>query len=164
MITPALSDTDTKRNNTSVNYPKEKSLPHFLNKCANQYPGKTAIKFNGRIITYKELYESSNKLSKILIDSGVKSGDIVAVALDRSPEMIVSLLAVLKSGAAYIPLDPDYPSERLRDMLLPDDVGELLRPVFAGDDLVTHENKNVRVTTADTEQTAVAAFRPWRGS
>src|ERR1700748_3181803 len=98
MITSALSDIKNKNNNTFADYPKAKALPYFLNKCATQYPGKTAIKFNGRILTYRELYESSNKLAKILSDEGVKSGDIVAVALDRSPEMIIALLAVLKSG------------------------------------------------------------------
>src|ERR1700709_1156623 len=87
-------------NDTFAQYPKEKALPYFLNKCAQQYPDKIAIKFHERALTYNSLFESSNKLAKLLIDNNVKTGDIVALALDRSPEMVIALLAILKSGAA----------------------------------------------------------------
>src|SRR6185437_4107971 len=103
-------------NDTFTAYPKE-TLPYFLNQCAKQYAGKTAIKFHGRTLSYQNLSESSNKLAKLLIDNGIQTGDIVALALDRSPEMVISLLAILKSGAAYIPLDPEYPKDRIEFML-----------------------------------------------
>jgi len=104
-------------NDTFAQYPKEKALSYFLNKCAEQYPDKIAIKFHDRTLTYKSLYESSNKLAKLLIDNNIKTGDIVALALDRSPEMVIALLAILKSGAAYVPLDPEYPKDRIEFML-----------------------------------------------
>jgi len=104
-------------NDTSVEYPREKPLPFFLNKCAQQYPDKTAIKFHDRRLTYRELFERSNQLANLLIENNIKTGDIVAMALDRSPEMIISLLAILKSGAAYVPLDPEYPKDRVEFML-----------------------------------------------
>jgi len=104
-------------NDTLAEYPKDKALPHFLNECAKQYANNIAIKFEERVLTYKYLYESSNKLAKILIDNGIKTGDIVGMALDRSPEMIISLIAILKSGAAYVPLDPEYPKDRIEFML-----------------------------------------------
>src|ERR1022692_3927470 len=99
-------------NDTFAEYHKEKTLPYFLNRCAKQYPDKIAIKFHKRRLTYKSLYESSNKLAKLLIDNDIKTGYIVALALDRSPEMVIALLAILKSGAAYVPLDPEYPKDR----------------------------------------------------
>ncbi len=105
------------RSDTFAEYPKEKALPYFLNKCAKQYPDKTAIKFHERTLTYKSLFESSNKLAKLLIDNNIKTGDIVALALDRSPEMVMALLGILKSGAAYVPLDPEYPKDRIEFML-----------------------------------------------
>ncbi|MDP9079365.1 MAG: non-ribosomal peptide synthetase [Bacteroidota bacterium] len=117
MSAPTHLDTANSRNDTVIEYQKDKALPYFLNDCAKKYAGKIAIKFHGRNLTYKEVYESSNKLAKILIDNGVKTGDIIGLALDRSPEMIVSLLAILKSGAAYIPLDPEYPKDRVEFML-----------------------------------------------
>ena len=104
-------------NDTLADYPKEKALHYFIDECAKKYPDKVAIKFHGRNITYKSLCESANKLAKFLLDHDIKTGDIVALALDRSPEMVISLLAILKSGAAYVPLDPDYPKDRIEFML-----------------------------------------------
>jgi len=117
MSAPIHIENTDSRNDTYIEYPKDKALPFFLNQCANTYSKKFAIKFHGRQLTYKEVYESSNKLAKILIDNGVKTGDIIGLALDRSPEMVISLLAILKSGAAYIPLDPEYPKDRVEFML-----------------------------------------------
>jgi len=117
MSAPVHLENTNSYNDTVAEYPREKALPHFINECAKKYANKVAIKFHGRTLTYKEVYESSNKLAKILIDNGIKSGDIIGLALDRSPEMIISLLAILKSGAAYIPLDPEYPKDRVEFML-----------------------------------------------
>jgi len=102
---------------TFFEYPKEKALTYFLSECAKQYADKVAIKFHQRSLTYRNIHENSNRLAKVLIDSGVKTGDVVAMALDRSPEMVISLLAILKSGAAYVPLDPEYPKDRIEFML-----------------------------------------------
>lgn len=117
MNAPVSTDNINSRNNAFVNYPKDRSVVSFLNECAKKHAGKIAIKFQGLHITYKELYESSNQLAKILIGNGIKPGDIVGLALDRSPEMIISILAILKSGAAYVPLDPEYPKDRIEFML-----------------------------------------------
>jgi amino acid adenylation domain-containing protein len=115
----SLVQIDIKKSqaDTFADYPKDKGLPYFLNKCALQFPDKIALKFHGHNLTYKSLYESSNKLAKLLIDNNIKTGDIVALALDRSPEMVISLLAILKAGAAYVPLDPEYPKDRIEFML-----------------------------------------------
>ncbi|TWJ00637.1 amino acid adenylation domain-containing protein [Mucilaginibacter frigoritolerans] len=95
-----------------------KALHHYIDECVKKYPHRTAIKFNDSIWSYQTLCEHSNKLAKLLIDNGIQKGDIVGVAVDRSPEMIVSLLAILKTGAAYLPLDPLYPKDRVEFMLL----------------------------------------------
>src|ERR1700722_5187648 len=84
-------------NNTYADYPREQPLPYFLNKCAKDYAGKIALKFHERQLTYANLYESSNRLAKLLIDNDIKTGDVIGLALDRSPEMVISLLAILKS-------------------------------------------------------------------
>src|ERR1700740_213045 len=98
-------------NNTDIDYPREKALPYFLNACAKRFAGKVAIKFHGRQLTYTDLYQQSNKLARLLTDDGIKTGDVVGLAMDRSPEMVISLLAILKTGAAYVPLDPEYPKD-----------------------------------------------------
>ncbi|MGO4778404.1 AMP-binding protein, partial [Lysobacter sp. 2RAB21] len=66
-----------------------------------------------RQLSYGELERRSNRLARKLRELGVRDGAVVALCLDKSPELIVTLLAVLKAGGAYLPLDPDYPSERL---------------------------------------------------
>ena len=110
-------DKERNWNNTFADYPKEKAITYFLNKCALQYPEKVALSFHGKSVTYRRLYEESNKLAKLLIDHQINTGDVIGLALERSPEMIISLLAILKSGAAYVPLDPEYPKDRIEFML-----------------------------------------------
>jgi len=117
MSTQVHIDSKNNPNDTFADYPKDKALPYFLNKCAKQNGSKIAIKFHDRKLSYKSIYENSNRLAKVLIDSGINAGDVVGLALDRSPEMVISLLAILKSGAAYVPLDPEYPKDRIEFML-----------------------------------------------
>jgi amino acid adenylation domain-containing protein len=117
MSTPIHINNKNSYNNPLAGYSKDKAFPYFFNNCAQQFPDKIAIQFYSVNLTYNSLYESSNKLAKILIDNNIQTGDVVALALDRSPEMVISLLAILKSGAAYVPLDPEYPKDRIEFML-----------------------------------------------
>jgi len=106
-----------KWNDTASDYPKEKALPDLISDKVHQYPDKTAIHYGERSITYKNLQEISDKLAALLLDLGVVQGDIIGVAVDRSPEMLITLLAIMKSGAAYLPIDPQYPRQRIEFML-----------------------------------------------
>lgn len=80
-------------------------------------PKAVAVSFNGNNLTYSKLYDESEKISALLQLNGVKSGDIVGICLNRSAEMISALLGIIKSGAAYLPLDPMFPDKRLEYML-----------------------------------------------
>ncbi len=80
-------------------------------------PDATAVTFHGQQLTYQELNERADRLAAHLRKSGAVPDGIVALCAERSLEMIVGLLAILKSGAAYLPLDPSFPSERLAFML-----------------------------------------------
>ncbi|MFJ8234100.1 amino acid adenylation domain-containing protein, partial [Streptomyces sp. NPDC094448] len=80
-------------------------------------PDAEALIFEDTVLTYAELDERSNRFARLLIEHGVGPERIVAVALPRSVELIVSLLAVLKAGGAYLPLELDHPAERIRYML-----------------------------------------------
>jgi non-ribosomal peptide synthetase component F len=94
-------------NNTHVDYPKEKALFDLFNEAAQAYPDKIAISFHDRSLTYTEVANTANRIAALLVQKGIKKGDIIGLALDRTPEMIISLLAIMKSGAAYVPLDPN---------------------------------------------------------
>ncbi|MGE5363419.1 MAG: amino acid adenylation domain-containing protein [Bacteroidota bacterium] len=91
-------------------------------------PDAAAVVFEGKKLTYSELNIKANQLAHRLIALGVKPDTIVAIALERSHEMIISLLAVLKAGGAYLPLDPDYPTDRLEFMIKDSEVKILITP------------------------------------
>ncbi|GAB3924996.1 non-ribosomal peptide synthetase [Mucilaginibacter myungsuensis] len=80
-------------------------------------PLKPAIRHNGRVVNYQTVNELSNQLARYLIAQGIKPGDNVAVAVSRSPEMVILLLAVIKAGATYLPLDIKFPVGRIKYML-----------------------------------------------
>ncbi|HKO80261.1 MAG TPA: amino acid adenylation domain-containing protein, partial [Chitinophagaceae bacterium] len=106
-----------KWNNTWAEYPKEKSLVALLHEVAVQHSDKVAIEFKQQKISYKDLDEKSSQFANLLLKQGGTTGQAIGLAVDRSPEMIIALLAIMKSGAAYVPLDPEYPRERVEYML-----------------------------------------------
>ncbi|MFA7061827.1 MAG: amino acid adenylation domain-containing protein, partial [Pedobacter sp.] len=80
-------------------------------------PGATAVRIDDEILTYAELNVRANQLAHLLIARGVSADALIAVALERSLAMVVALMAILKAGGAFLPLDPEYPAERLAFML-----------------------------------------------
>jgi len=104
-------------NNTKYPYPMYTPVHQLFSEKAETIPDKTAITFGEQKISYKQLNRQANQLARLLIKNGVKKADCVAFALDRSVEMLVSLLAIMKTGAVYIPLDPQFPLNRINYML-----------------------------------------------
>ncbi|MDY4316043.1 amino acid adenylation domain-containing protein, partial [Pectobacterium actinidiae] len=90
---------------------------HLFEQQAELTPDVTAIVFEDQYFTYDQLNRRANQLAHHLLTLGVKPDDRVAICVERSPEMVLGLLAILKAGAAYVPLDPSYPTERLAYML-----------------------------------------------
>ena len=93
------------------------TLPQLFEAQVAQTPDATALVFEEQSLSYAELDARANRLAHHLIGRGAGPETIVGLCLERSPEMVVALLAILKAGAAYLPLDPDYPAERLAFML-----------------------------------------------
>lgn len=104
-------------NRTSIDFLKDVPITQFIHATAVKYSDKIAIQFNDQNITYRELDQVSNQLATYLIRIGVQKEDIIGVSVDRSPEMVMVLLGILKAGAAYLPLDPEYPRDRIEYML-----------------------------------------------
>ena len=104
-------------------HPELRSVPQLFEVCAAKAPNATALSSGAETLTYGELNARANQLAHYLISLGVggqsapSSNDLVGLCLDRSIAGVVSALAVLKSGGAYLPLDPNYPLERLAFML-----------------------------------------------
>ncbi|GHC45190.1 non-ribosomal peptide synthetase [Streptomyces cinnamoneus] len=81
---------------------------------AHKHGDATAVSCDGRRLTYRELDRRANALAHHLAATGIRPGDLVALALEREVEMVVSILATLKAGAVYVPIDPGYPEDRIR--------------------------------------------------
>jgi len=101
-------------NATDANYPRDLAIQHVFEQQVERNPDTIALVGESASLTYSELNEKANQLARFLRKAGVLQGDRVAVCLNRSLEGIVSLLAVLKAGAAYVPVDASYPASRLR--------------------------------------------------
>ena len=93
------------------------TLPDLFDAQTCRCPQATALLFEDQLLSYGALNARASQLARLLINREIGPESLVAVALPRSLELVVALLGVLKSGAAYVPLDPDYPAERLTFML-----------------------------------------------
>ncbi|MFD2942103.1 non-ribosomal peptide synthetase [Flavobacterium notoginsengisoli] len=103
-------------NSTEMSYPNM-TLTELLRKQAEATPDNVALEFHDSKTSYYELHQKANQFANYLKAQGVQSGDFIAVSFPRSPELLYTLLAIMQCGAAYLPLDPEYPKERLEFML-----------------------------------------------
>jgi amino acid adenylation domain-containing protein len=140
-------------NNTRREYPKDKCLHEFFEEQAAKTPNAVAVMFESQQLTYGELNRRANQTAHYLRKLGVKPEILVGVCMERSLEMVIGLLAVLKAGAAYLPLDPEYPRERLTLMLEDADVAIVLTRQDVVRVLPEHNAKIVRLD-ADWDEIA----------
>ncbi len=104
-------------NSTQASYPTDKTIHQLFENQTRKTPDKIAVSDGSASLTYRELDERANQLAHLLRNQGVASNMLVAICLNKSLEMIVALLGTLKAGGAYLPLNPEYPEERLRFMV-----------------------------------------------
>jgi amino acid adenylation domain-containing protein len=128
---------------TTTDYPRDKSVAQLFEETVAAQPDAVAVVFGGKQLSYQELNKSANRLAHHLRRMGVGPETMVGCCIDRSPELIVALIAILKAGGAYVPLDPTYPKERF-DLLLEETRTSIVlttRPlsstVLAGRDLIS---------------------------
>ncbi len=104
-------------NQTAVDYPRQKRVHDLIEEQVGRTPDALAVVFQEGHLTYRELNARANQLARHLEQAGVTPGDRVAICLNRSLDLVVALLATLKIGGAYLPLDPTYPAERINYVL-----------------------------------------------
>src|SRR5204863_5259252 len=104
-------------NATAADYPRDRCLDQLFEEQADRTPDAVAVLYEGHSWSYRELDERANRLAHHLRSLGAGPGGLVAVCMNRSAEMVVAVMGVLKAGAAYVPLDPAYPKERLSFLL-----------------------------------------------
>ncbi|NEO77192.1 non-ribosomal peptide synthetase [Moorena sp. SIO4G3] len=113
-------------NNTKTDYPADKCIHQLFEAQVEKTPDAVAVIFENQQLTYAQLNTRANQLAHYLQQQGVKPEVLVGICVDRSMEMVVGLLGILKAGAAYVPLDPTYPQQRLVDILEDADIHFLL--------------------------------------
>lgn len=116
-VTPVAISVPREWNATQLEYPRERCLHQTFELRAQERPESAAIIYDAQEVSYGELDRRANQLARYLHKKGVRREVPVGIWLDRSPEMVVALLAVLKAGGTYVPLDMGYPPERLQFML-----------------------------------------------
>ncbi|MER9332371.1 AMP-binding protein, partial [Mesorhizobium sp. M0488] len=104
-------------NRTDADYPSDLCIHELFEQQVRRTPEAVALVHEGEALSYGELNARANRLAHHLIALGVKPDQPVAICVERSPAMVVGLLAILKAGGAYVPLDPAYPSPRLNQVL-----------------------------------------------
>ena len=103
-----------KWNNTQQDFEFDETLISLFERQVSRFPNKIALRFKHKSMTYGELNQRSNQLARYLIDKGFKPKEFAAIFLERSLEMIVAIFAVLKTGGIYVPIDVNYPEERVK--------------------------------------------------
>ncbi len=101
-------------NSTFMDYPRDKTIVDLFEEQVQKTPDATAVIFEDKKLTYQELNKKANQLAKVLVKNDVQIGDIVAIYLNKSLEVVISMLGILKAGASFLPLDIDYPEDRLQ--------------------------------------------------
>ncbi|WP_139488457.1 non-ribosomal peptide synthetase [Brevibacillus dissolubilis] len=104
-------------NQTAVSYPREKTVHQLFHETQALYADRLAVITGDESLTYAELDRRANQVANYLQKQGVQAGSLVGICAERSLEMIVGLIGILKAGAAYVPLDPAYPQDRLSYMM-----------------------------------------------
>ncbi len=154
-----LRDQYDKWNDTDCPDNTDKTIIQLFERVAHELPGETALQFNDEKITYAELNSRVNRLCAYLNKAGIQPGDFAGVMIERGSEMIVALLAVLKSGAAYIPIDPGFPDERIKYMLQ-DSGAELLLMTNSVHHAISGNCKVIDISTVQADIDAMPEGNP----
>jgi non-ribosomal peptide synthetase component F len=137
---PLLTESNQKQleiwNQTDSNYCQDKTLVDLFEKQVNQTPNNIALVFEQTSLTYQELNQKANQLAHYLRENyQIKPDNLIGICTERSLEMVIGLLGVLKAGAAYVPIDYDYPEDRIKFILENSKISLLLTQSFVQDKL-----------------------------
>ncbi|MGO4773893.1 amino acid adenylation domain-containing protein, partial [Flavobacterium sp. W22_SRS_FK3] len=136
-------------NGTFTEYPKDKTVLDLFLEQVKSTPDAIAVVFQEDTLTYKELHQRSNQLSHYLHGQGIIADSLVGICLDRNLEMVIGILGILKSGAAYVPIDPEYPSDRIAYMLSDASIKIVLSCNSSNDLLEEYEDLSILLLDRD---------------
>ncbi|MDJ0728292.1 MAG: amino acid adenylation domain-containing protein [Prochloraceae cyanobacterium] len=143
-----LSDKEKQKitvnwNQTKRDYDLSQCLHQLIEKQVERSPDRIAVEFAENKLTYRQLNNQANQLANYLQKQGVQANNLVGISIERSLEMVIGLLGILKSGGAYVPIDPNYPSDRLAYMLEDSQTKILLTQETVKNKLPAHSAKTI---------------------
>lgn len=157
---PLLSAADEKAladfNHTHFQYPARETLVDMFEAQVKAAPDAAALCFQGQTIDYRTLNKRINQLAHFLRKNGVGKDTVVALCLERSPEMVIAIWAVLKSGGAFLPIEPDYPPDRIRFLLEDTGAPFLLTLSHLEEQLQHSEDQTVSLISLDKNWPEIA--------
>ncbi|WP_421655811.1 amino acid adenylation domain-containing protein [Leptothermofonsia sp. ETS-13] len=155
---PLLTDSERHQllvewNDTALAYPQDHCIHQLIEAQVERTPDKIAIVFEQSSLTYRELNQRANQLAHTLRSQGVGPDSLIGICVERSLEMVVGLLGILKAGGSYVPLDPAYPRERLALM-----IEDSQLPLLITQQALRNQfsEPNVQVICLDTDWPAIA--------
>lgn len=143
-------------NQTDSIYPDNKTIHELFEEQAEKTPDNVALIYEDQCLTYQEVNERSNKVADYLRSLGASPEVLIGIGIDRQVELIIGLMGILKTGAAYVPLDPEYPEERLKYMIEDSNIQILLVTTASKDKFNYYEKKFVYVDQLDYSNTKQA--------
>ncbi|MEO1393835.1 MAG: amino acid adenylation domain-containing protein [Cyanobacteria bacterium J06634_5] len=127
------------------------ALHRLVEVQAAKSPGAIALVHQGQQLTYQTLNQRANQLAHYLMSLGIGCGQLVAISLMRSPEMVIAFLGVLKAGAAYVPIDPNYPALRRQYILADAQAQMMVTSAEVANAEMTSANDSLRLICLDTD-------------
>lgn len=138
-------------NNTQTDYPQDKCIHELFIEQVAINPDNIAVIYQDETLSYQQLYEQSQTLALYLQSLGVGPDCLVGLCVERAPQMLVAMLAILQAGGAYVPLDPAYPEERLAHMLQDSRAAVVLTQRKIKHKLIEHIADNVDLIVLDSQ-------------
>ena len=144
-------------NRTERDYPRHATLQQLFEAQVDRTPDTVALVFEGSTLTYRDLDRRANQLGAHLRSLGIGPDDLVGVYVERSLELMVAVTGVHKAGAAYVPLDPNYPDDRIEHMIADSGCRVIVTMEALREQLPLRAGSTARVVCLDTDAAAIAA-------
>lgn len=138
-------------NNPNIEFPRDKTIVNLFEEQVQKTQDNIAVTLNSSNLSYKTLNEKANQLARYLINNGIQKGDVIGIRVDKSFEMIIGILAIIKAGCTYLPINMSYPQDRVLYMLTDSNAKFLLTV----DSMVNDINTSVRKITIDIDKTYI---------
>lgn len=141
-------------NQTQEDYPRNTCIHRMFEAQVLETPSHMAVYYEGQSLTYSELNNKANQLAYYLKEQGVKADDLIGLCVERGLGMMIAVMGILKAGAAYVPLDPNYPENRLSYMVENSSFKQLITEVSLTDKVakLIGEGSNIHVTVQDDDE------------